>query len=217
MTVQVNQDPACCSWRASFLCWVCSTITERSTQPLSRRAVEISLSLGYLFSDCLTQIAKVIKCSTYDLMRDHTSGCWNCDPPHKMFNFWKVIYQGLSLLWKCTANFSWKFMPGPSAPTACYQTTLFFFFERKETGERAAGKNFYMMNGCGTLPPGTATWICNKKISPQLLILTTCLGDRRYSCPASTIVCNLCRSFCTRTVKYIHLHKYTAALWEILC
>lgn len=69
MTVQVNQDPACCSWRASFLCWVCSTITERSTQPLSRRAVEISLSLGYLFSDCLTQIAKVIKCSTWEIIR----------------------------------------------------------------------------------------------------------------------------------------------------
>lgn len=66
MTVQVNWDPMCCSWRASILCCVCSTITERSTQPLSKKAVEISLSLSYLLSDYLTQynnnnnISKVI-------------------------------------------------------------------------------------------------------------------------------------------------------------
>ncbi len=54
-----------------LFCAECAaTITKRSTQSLCGRAVEISLSLSCPSSDYLTQISRVIKCFTYDLMRD---------------------------------------------------------------------------------------------------------------------------------------------------
>lgn len=99
----------CAALEGHLFCAECAaTITERSTQPLSGRAVEISLSVSCPSSDYLARISRVVKCFTYDLMRDVLLCIVATPPPsrlHKMFtNFWKVTSIKASWVLLCCGN-----------------------------------------------------------------------------------------------------------------
>lgn len=112
-----------------ILCAECAaTIPERSTQPLSRRAVEISLSLSCPPSVYLPQISWAVKCFACDLMIDVLVG-WSCDLLQKTFNnFWKVTSFKSSYVMLCCDNVQhrspWRSRPGPSAACSPFSTYL---------------------------------------------------------------------------------------------